>query len=214
MRKELADITVVLDRSGSMNMIKEDAEGGLAAFIETQKHEDGEANFSLIQFDDTYEAVYKAAPITEVDAVQLVPRGSTALLDAVGRAITETKQRLNSTPEKDKPGIVIFVIITDGKENASREYNKSTIKNMIENAQNEGWQFTFLGANQDAFAEAGSLGIARSAIMEYDTTAAGVQSSFTAACSNVTRMRSSVADGVPVFNAYTDEERASSKIQK
>ena len=89
-----------------------------------------------------------------------MPRGSTALLDAVGRAINETGDRLAKTPEQDRPGLVVFVIVTDGQENSSKEFSKARIKEMIDEQQKKyNWQFTFLGANQDAFAEAGGIGI-------------------------------------------------------
>ena len=92
--------------------------------------------------------------------ISLVPRGSTALLDAVGRAINETGERLAKMNEEDRPGLVVFVVMTDGEENSSQEFSKDQIKQMITHQQDTyGWHFTFLGANQDAFAEAGALGI-------------------------------------------------------
>ena len=160
MRTDLTDITVVMDRSGSMQSRRTDAEGGLNAFIEKQKTEPGEAVFTLVQFDNVYEFVHTAVPIKSVPPYTLVPRGgSTALLDAVGRAINETVHRLAKMNEADRPGLVIFVIITDGEENSSKEFKKAQIKAMIQHQTAVyGWQFTFLGANQDAFAEGGGIG--------------------------------------------------------
>lgn len=206
MRSDLSDITVVLDRSGSMSSCKADAEGGLNTFIDEQKKLPGSAIFSLVQFDTDYEFVYKGTPIQNVLACALVPRGQTALLDAVGRAIVETGERLSKTPEGERPGLVCFVIITDGQENASREFRLSKIKEMIEHQQNiYKWKFTFLGAKQDAFAEAGAMGIPKNAIANFaeEKTSGGIL----AASKNVARMRSMVSNGLEADCSYTDEER-------
>ena len=160
MRSDLADVTLVIDRSGSMQAIREDAEGGVNAFIQEQAKQPGEALLSLVQFDTQYELVHSGLPIKQVPAYSLVPRGNTALLDAVGRAINETGERLAKMAEVDRPGLVIFVIVTDGHENSSKEFTKAQIKEMVERQQSTyNWHFTFLGADQDAFDEARALGI-------------------------------------------------------
>ena len=112
MNSELTDITLVVDRSGSMQKIREDAEGGVNAFIEKQAKEPGEALLTLVQFDTEYDFVHKGVAIKEVPTYQLVPRGRTALLDAVGRAINETGERLSKIDEQDRPGLVIFVALS------------------------------------------------------------------------------------------------------
>src|SRR5208283_1990055 len=158
MRSDLTDITLVIDRSGSMEEIREDAEGGVNAFIREQAKQPGEALLTLVQFDTEYDFIHKGVPVKQVPAYELVPRGNTALLDAVGRAINETGERLAKMAESDRPGLVIFVITTDGQENSSKEFSKAQIKEMVERQQSQyKWQFTFLGANQDAFAEAGGI---------------------------------------------------------
>lgn len=208
MRNDLTDITVVMDRSGSMSSCKADAEGGLNSFIEAQKAHPGEAIFSLVQFDTDYEFVHKGVPIKSVPHCVLQPRGWTALLDAVGRAIVETGDRLERMNDDERPGLVVFVIITDGKENSSKEFTLEKIKEMIQHQQNTyKWQFTFLGANQDAFEAAGQMGIPSRATGDYKT--AGM--AFTAAAGNVGRMRDAVAVGCDAINAYTDEEREEMK---
>ena len=160
MRSDLTDITLVVDRSGSMQSIREDAEGGVNAFLQEQAKQPGEALLTLVQFDTEYEFVHRGVPIKHVPAYTLMPRGNTALLDAVGRAINETGERLSKMAETDRPGLVVFVIMTDGLENSSQEFTKAQIKQQIEEQQSKySWQFTFLGANQDAFAEAGGMGI-------------------------------------------------------
>jgi hypothetical protein len=130
----------------------------------------------------------------------------TALLDAVGRAIAETGERLAAMPEPDRPGLVVFVIVTDGQENSSKEYTKPQIKEMVERQQNiYKWQFTFLGANQDAFAEAHGMGIAVMGAANYKAKRS--KEAFLAAAANVGRMRAAAASGEKVFSAFTPEER-------
>ena len=145
MRTDLTDITLVVDRSGSMDAIQGDAEGGVNTFITEQAKEPGEALLTLVQFDTEYEFLHKGVPIGEVPRYELHPRGATALLDAVGRAINETGERLAAMKEQDRPGLVIFVVMTDGLENSSKEFTKAQIKEMIERQQHDyNWQFTFL----------------------------------------------------------------------
>lgn len=205
MRTDLTDVTVVLDRSGSMQSCREEAENGVNHFIEEQRKQPGSCVFSLVQFDTEYEFVHRGVKIAEVPKFSLVPRGMTALLDAVGRAMNETGARLAAMNENDRPGLVVFVILTDGAENSSHEFKKSQIKEMIERQQKVyNWQFTFLGANQDAFAEAQGLGIAATAIANYAPTSAG--SAFAGAAQNVSRMRLATAQGQSVECAYTPDE--------
>ena len=119
MRSDLTDITLVVDRSGSMEQVREDAEGGVNSFIAQQAKEPGEALLTLVQFDTEYEFLHKGVPISQVPKYELVPRGMTALLDAVGRAMNETGERLAKMDEADRPGLVVFVrIAAPGKSGA------------------------------------------------------------------------------------------------
>jgi len=207
MKIDLTEIVVVLDRSGSMSSCRKDAEGGLNTFIDKQKKEPGQANFSHWWMRSQIEFVHRGVPIADVPQCSLVPRGGTALLDAVGRAIIETGERLSKIAEDDRPGLVVFVIITDGGENSSEEFRLPQIKEMIKH-QTEvyKWQFTFLGANQDAFATGSGMGIPTAACANYDEQkTSGV---ILTASSNVSRMRSATARGIGICNSYTDEERA------
>ncbi len=132
----------------------------------------------------------------------------TALLDAVGRAINETGERLANMPERDRPGLVVFVIVTDGQENSSHEFSRPQIKEMIEHQQTQyQWQFTFLGANQDAFAEAASIGISKAAAANY--AAAAPQAAFAGASASLKRMRRAAMQGDKVECGYTEDERQS-----
>jgi hypothetical protein len=206
MRTDLTDITIVIDRSGSMSSIRSDAEGGINTFIESQKTEPGEALLTLVQFDTEYEFVHKGMPIGNVPHFHLVPRGSTALLDAVGRSINETGARLAAIEESERPGLVVFVIVTDGAENSSKEFTRAKIREMIEHQQSVyKWQFTFLAANQDAFAEGASMGIAQDGIAGYAMDK--MQNVYASTSKKMSRMRKAVSDGDSVDNNFTAEER-------
>ena len=206
MMANLTDITLVVDRSGSMEAVKDDAEGGVNTFIEEQCKEPGEALLTLVQFDTEYEFLHKGAPIQQVPKYELIPRGMTALLDAVGKAINETGERLAKIDVGDRPGLVIFVVMTDGQENSSKEFTKAQLKKMIERQQNEfNWHFTFLGANQDAFTEAGGMGIHAAGVANYAMDK--VAAAYLATGSKVSRMRAQHRAGETVKNDFTDEER-------
>ena len=208
MQNDLTDITMIVDRSGSMASIKSDAEGGINTFIEMQKQEPGEALLTLVQFDTHYEFLHSGIPIKQVPAFTLLPRGGTALLDAVGRAINETGARLAAMDEAQRPGLVVVVIVTDGEENSSHEFRREQIRAMIEHQQSVyKWQFTFLAANQDAFAEGASLGIAASGIASYSSNQ--IASAHMGTSSKVARMRRSASAGETIDNKFTDEERRS-----
>ena len=175
-------------------------------FIREQAQQAGNALLTLVQFDTQYEFVHQGIPVKRAPAYKLVPRGNTALLDAVGRAINETGDRLAKMAEADRPGLVVFVIVTDGHENSSREFSKSQIKEMIERQQTQYcWQFTFLGANQDAFAEAGGMGIDAAGVANYapDT----VMLAFVGTSKKVARMRKQRGAGQTVSNEFTEQER-------
>ena len=206
MKDDLTDITLVVDRSGSMAEVREDAEGGVNTFIAQQSKEPGEALLTLVQFDTDYEFLHKGVPIQRVPKYELVPRGMTALLDAVGRAINETGERLAKMAECNRPGLVILVVMTDGQENSSKEFTQTQLKDMIQRQQKEyNWHFTFLGANQDAFAEAGGMGIHAAGVANY--TADKVAAACMVTGGKVARMRAQRRAGETVTNDFTDEER-------
>jgi uncharacterized protein YegL len=160
-----AEIVVILDRSGSMCSIADDAIGGFNEFIRTQKEVEGEATVTLIQFDDKYEKVFGDVPLQDVQQLTretFVPRGMTALHDAIGRTITNIrdKQYRNSCPNCKCDTKTIFAILTDGAENASREFDQAKVNELISHQRDEHkWEFIFLAANQDAFATGMGLGI-------------------------------------------------------
>lgn len=163
----LRHIVLVLDRSGSMRAVKEDTEGGLAAFLEAQRENTGETRVSLYQFDNRYEAVYENVALADVPAYVLEPRGNTALLDAIGLTIKNVKGQIKELDPEARPGEVVMVVLTDGAENASREYTLERVKAMIEKRRAKGWQVVFLGADQDAITVAGQMGIDRDSSLAY-----------------------------------------------
>ena len=206
MRPDLTDITLVIDRSGSMQAIRSDSEGGVNAFVAEQAQQPGEALLTLVQFDTEYEFVHRGVPVPQVPPYRLEPRGSTALLDAVGGAILDRGARLETMAEEDRPGLVVFVIVTDGEENSSTEFSKDKIKEMITHQQDKySWHFTFLGANQDAFAEAGGLGIHAGGTANYAMQ--NVVAAHAMMGKKLSRMRAQRKSNETVRNEFTDEER-------
>ena len=198
--KDATEIVVVADKSGSMNTVQRDAIGGYNTLLTEQQAESAdEAYITLILFDTTY-TVGDRMPVK--DAVPLSeetyrPSGGTALLDALGRAITETGSRLAALSEDERPDQVIVAIITDGEENSSREHSKAQIKKLIEHQQEKyDWKFVYLGANQDAFVEAHGLGIDRKKglVASYKSTSVGTRQAYGGASRGISRMRKSKAD--------------------
>jgi hypothetical protein len=165
MNKKLTEIAYILDRSGSMQPLVESAISGFNTFLKDQQETPGEANFTLVLFDNEYLLHADRSPIAEVrplDANTYVPRASTALLDSIGRTIDNIGNKLSKIPKKDRPGKVIVAIYTDGYENASTDYTVQKISKMIRHqTDNYGWEFLFLAANEDAIATAASYGIDR-----------------------------------------------------
>jgi hypothetical protein len=188
MKKNLTEIIAILDRSGSMEHLVGDTIGGFNAFLKEQKKQPGDANLTVILFDDRYEVLHKKVVIADVPELtekEYFARGSTALLDAVGKTISEFKPKTKKTK-------VICLIITDGYENASIEYKKTDIKKMVEGKMATGnWQFLFLGANIDSFAEAAAYGIAMATTSNYTANARGTASVYSSVTDAVSTYRKS-----------------------
>ena len=164
----LTHLYFLLDRSGSMVSLREDTIGGFDTFITEQRTEPGRCRVTLAQFDNEYDEVYADRDIATVPSLVLVPRGSTALLDALGRLVVTAGERLAALPEQDRPGSVIVGVMTDGYENASRDWTHGRIKALIEQQSTEyGWQFLYLGADQDAIEEGAKMGFAAGKSMTY-----------------------------------------------
>jgi len=203
----LADITLVIDRSGSMGAIKDEAQSGINAFIQEQAKAQGRANLTLVQFDTEYEFVHHGVPIGDVPPYTLEPRGMTALLDAVGRTVDEVGRRLAALPEHGRPGVVVCAIVTDGQENSSRTYTRQRVREMISHQRDAyNWQFVFLGADDHAFDEATSMGIHADAVAQYDPSR--VHLCYAVVSNMINRRRVASLSGIaPEALKFTAEER-------
>ncbi len=188
MKKDV-DIIVVLDRSGSMQSIKNETISGFNSFVSEQKKLDYRSSLTLVQFDDRYQIDYESVDINKVPELNtdtFVPRGLTALLDAIGKTIKTTRDRYSKLVKNDLPGKTIFVIITDGQENNSTKYNRKRIFKKIRKMEKEhNWEFVFLGANQDAISEANNYGINAKRAMTYAADKVGTTDMFFSLSANI-----------------------------
>lgn len=191
-------IGVILDRSGSMGSCREATITGFNQFLQTQQRDaaGGRALMSLTQFDDRYEINFVGEPIgnvPELDAQSYVPRGQTALHDAIGRTIHETEAWVREHGWNDR---VLILIITDGQENASREYDLHAVRALIERKEQDGWNFAYMGANQDSYAVGGAMGVRASFTQNYASTSAGVRGNFADLADKTSRYRAAKAKGL------------------
>ena len=211
----LTHLYFLLDRSGSMNSIVEDTVGGFDAFIAEQRRfteeAPGECRVTLAQFDDAYEEVYADRPIADVPSLVLQPRGTTALLDSVARIVLDAGKRLADLPEDQRPGTVIVGIMTDGLENASREWSHPQVKQLIETQTRDyQWQFLYLGADQDAVEVGMSIGVGSGHSVTYGR--GKVKQAMAATAANVSSYRQARAGGMPApaaaaLSEFTEEQR-------
>lgn len=171
-------VTIVLDRSGSMMAVRSDAEGGMRAFLETQKEAPGRTLVTLRQFDDQHDTVFERVPLAEVPDFALKPRGMTALLDAIGSTIAGVNDYIDGLDEADRPREVVHVIVTDGHENCSREWTLDRVKEAITAERDRGRAVLFLAADQDAITVGAAMGVAAGSSLSYggDHTVAAMAS--------------------------------------
>ncbi|MEO8353553.1 MAG: hypothetical protein ABI680_17630 [Chthoniobacteraceae bacterium] len=199
MNTKLSELVFLLDRSGSMSDVAGAAIESFNIFLHEQQHAPGRARLSLILFDDEYLVPIDSLPIEEVvplDDATYVPRGSTALLDALGRCIDELGARLERTPEAARPGKVVVAILTDGLENSSvRETWKSVSRRIRHQRKKYGWDFLFLGANQDAIATAAQLHIGAANAATYQADGIGVNAGVASMSRRTTGLRARAAGG-------------------
>lgn len=184
MRKNLTEIVFILDRSGSMRGLEKDTIGGYNGMIDKQKKEEGEALVTTVLFDDRIEVPYDRVPLGDLpemtEEVYFV-RGCTALLDAVGSTVERIATIHKYAREEDRPEHTIFIITTDGLENASRRFTYDQVKRLITRQQEEsGWEFIFLGANIDAVKAAGDIGIRRERAVNYRCDPVGTKLNYEA----------------------------------
>lgn len=200
------EIVVILDRSGSMSSILEGTLSGFNTFLKEQKAAAGEAFMTLVQFDDQYQVDYSSVNvkhIADLNTSTYVPRGSTALHDAIGKTVNSFR---------DTNRNVVFAIITDGLENASREYTAGTIKTLIESKTKQGWKFVFMGANQDACLTGEKLGVDRKMSMTYTADNAHASIAFSAMSENTAKYRGARGQGLTGDEdlLFSEKQRGSS----
>jgi hypothetical protein len=209
-------IILIVDRSGSMSAIRDDTIGGINEFVAKQQRAPGKCTSTMVQFDTEYEVLYSLVDINEVeprDINNYVPRGGTALFDAVGRAVVTEGEKLAAMDEADRPGLVVLNIVTDGYENSSQEYSADRIRQMLTEQQEQWrWQVMYLGANQDAFAVAGNIGINVANAANFAPSGQGIRNAYGASSNAVLRARGATSRGdspsvVGAKLAYTPKER-------
>ncbi|MFW6242761.1 MAG: vWA domain-containing protein [bacterium] len=194
MKKGLSEVVCIVDASGSMYMIRDDAIGGFNSFLEEQKKDPGETRLTYIQFNDRYNVIIENEDIQNVkpiDEKTYNPSSTTALLDAVGKTIEDVGNRLSNTPEDKRPENVIISILTDGQENASKKFTLEQVNKMINHQKEKyNWNFIFLAANQDAFSEGTKLGINQNDIFQYAATSVGINDAYRKMTHSVTSYKS------------------------
>ena len=198
MKKDLTELVFILDRSGSMSGLEDDTIGGFNAMIEKQKHAQGEALVSTVLFDSESTVLHDRVDVQHVRPMtreDYCVRGCTALLDAIGGAIHHIGNVHKYAREEDVPERTLFVITTDGMENASHRYSAQQVKDMIQRQQTRyGWEFLFLGANIDAVETAGRFGIGADRAVDYCSDSRGTQLNFEVLSDTVCCMR----EGSPI----------------
>lgn len=200
-------ITIVLDRTGSMESIREDVIGGFNAFLAQQQAAPDPATLTLVQFDsqDPYEVLHSAEPIATVPPLTLekyVPRASTPLYDAMGRGILDLEATLAAMPDAERPAKVIFVVVTDGQENASLEFDRARVTNLITAKKSLGWDFVFLSADLAAFDDAQRMGVGRPSSLMFSKSKQGSDRAWAAASMKIRERRMGAEKVV-----FDDEDR-------
>ncbi|MBQ5318477.1 MAG: VWA domain-containing protein [Oscillospiraceae bacterium] len=193
MRKNFTEIVFILDESGSMANLKSDTIGGFNSLIEKQRDEEGEAVVSTVLFNNNSRVIHDRVPLDKIEKMtgkDYCPNGCTALLDAVGDAVKHIGNVHKYARAEDVPEHTLFVITTDGMENASRRYSAGAVKKLISRQQEKyGWEFVFLGANIDAAETAESIGISRETAVDYHCDVMGSEVQYDTMCAAVTSVR-------------------------
>jgi hypothetical protein len=190
MKHGYTHIVYVLDKSGSMDSLREEVIGGFNSFIRDQQNAPGEATLTLVQFANDYVINYSFKPVQEIGGLCYDPSGLTALYDAIGSAITKTGESLLSIEEENRPDKVLFIIMTDGYENSSCEYTRDKIFNMISHQKEKySWEFVFAGANQDALSVGAGIGIGASNSLTYAANSIGTKSVYESLSANTITYR-------------------------
>lgn len=185
-KENFTAVGLIVDRSGSMNRLREDAEGGVNAFIDKQREIDGEIVLSLTDFDTVVEVKENLTPIANVERYTLLPRGNTALYDAIGETVTIMGEQLAAMDEDQRPSKVILVIVTDGQENSSHEWNREQVADLLKRQQERfAWEIMYLSASPEAFADGRDLNIRRDHTHSIPKGVHGMSSSYAGAAETV-----------------------------
>ncbi|MGN8833619.1 vWA domain-containing protein [Selenomonas montiformis] len=210
MKKGLTEIVCILDRSGSMSGLEKDTIGGFNSLIKKQRKESGEAVVSTVLFDDTCDVIHDRVPMEKVAKLTedtYFVRGCTALLDAVGGAIHHIGNIHKYARDEDKPEKTLFIITTDGMENGSNRYTYKKVKKMVERQKEKyGWEFLFLGANIDAIAAAGNIGIHADRAVTYQCDEEGTALNYEVLGEAIHHVRSSDKMLAPSWKQKIDED--------
>ncbi len=216
MKKGLTELVMILDKSGSMHGLEADTIGGFNSMIEKQKKENGEVLVSVVLFNEKADVIYDRKDIRAIEPMndrQYCVSGCTALLDAVGRAIRHIKRVHKYSPENTVPEKTLFIITTDGMENASREYTYAEVKKMIEKQKaKHNWEFIFMGANIDAIETAERFGIRKERAINYRSDAEGTALNYAVMSEIVHRVRSSATH--QEMDAALDDEALMAPIRE
>lgn len=209
MKKNLTEIVFILDRSGSIAGLEDDTIGGFNAFIAKQKKEEGEALISTVLFDDRSEVIYDRVDLRKIEPMndkQYYVRGCTALLDALGGAIHHIGNVHKYAREEDRPEKTLFIITTDGMENASRRYDYDRVRKMVERQKEKyNWEFLFLGANMDAIETAGHFGISRDRAVNFVCDSEGTKLNYEVLSAAVTSFRACKSETPKMADGWCDE---------
>ncbi|MFD8316143.1 VWA domain-containing protein [Kitasatospora purpeofusca] len=171
MADQIRHLVLIVDQSGSMEDLRTDMEGGVATFLAEQQEVSGTTLVTLVLFNSDVETDYELRPLAEVPRLRLRPMGRTGLLDAIGSTIRRIERRAATGPAAEQPAETVYVIVTDGKENASQEFSNDVVRYLIGEQEQRGATFVYMAANQDAFAVARGLGINPGTVLPYDTAA-------------------------------------------
>ena len=214
MKNNITELVFIIDRSGSMSRLESDTIGGFNSMIEKQKKQEGKAYVSTVLFDNVSEVIHDRVSLDEIEPMtekDYYVRGCTALLDAIGGAIHHIGNVHKYARKEDVPEHTLFVITTDGMENASRKYDLEKVRKMIEHEQEKyGWEFLFIGANIDAVQTAGSFGIPKNRAVNYNHDSEGTRVVYDSVSSAVSQCR----DCTPISDEWKDEIDRDYKTRK
>lgn len=217
MKKNLTELIILCDRSGSMNNIKVDIEGALSELIKKQSNIDGECLFTFYQFDKNdwndsekiLDKIYESVSINNIKKIEISPRGTTPLNDAICMAIDEVGVRLSNTKEEDRPERVLFFVISDGEENSSKTYTGKDVKTRVDHQTNMyKWKIEFLGCNFDAIAAGTSLGVNVGSAITFNSSTQGIYNAIGSLSNKICSYRAMDCETYMTSTIdYTEDER-------